>query len=146
MRIGSIVIHCREFDRMVKFWQETLRYIPRHRRRTAGLSCAIPRARVQICRSRPAIPVRLTAVGFTSTFSRPLGTKKSIDWCRSELAVIRRRIVPVLISSFWKTQMAISSACSGQQLPCRQASNDDFRPNHSLSPPAVIQTAVRLGF
>jgi catechol 2,3-dioxygenase-like lactoylglutathione lyase family enzyme len=29
MKIGSIVIHCYEFDRMVTFWQSALRYIPR---------------------------------------------------------------------------------------------------------------------
>jgi hypothetical protein len=29
MKIGSIVIHCHEFDRMVEFWQEALHYIPR---------------------------------------------------------------------------------------------------------------------
>ena len=29
MRIGSIVIHCYEFDRMVEFWQNTLHYVPR---------------------------------------------------------------------------------------------------------------------
>src|SRR5256886_13807272 len=29
MRIGSIVIHCHEFDRMVSFWQAALRYVPR---------------------------------------------------------------------------------------------------------------------
>ncbi len=29
MRIGSIVIHCFEFDRMVAFWQEALHYVPR---------------------------------------------------------------------------------------------------------------------
>ena len=29
MRIGSIVIHCHEFDRMVTFWQNALHYIPR---------------------------------------------------------------------------------------------------------------------
>jgi hypothetical protein len=29
MRIGSIVIHCFEFERMVAFWQEALRYVPR---------------------------------------------------------------------------------------------------------------------
>lgn len=27
-RIGSIVIHCHEFDRMVTFWSEALRYTP----------------------------------------------------------------------------------------------------------------------
>ena len=29
MRIGSIVIHCFEFDRMLAFWQEALNYTPR---------------------------------------------------------------------------------------------------------------------
>ncbi len=29
MKIGSIVIHCHEFDRMVRFWQGALGYVPR---------------------------------------------------------------------------------------------------------------------
>jgi len=29
VKIGSIVIHCREFDRMVAFWQHALHYVPR---------------------------------------------------------------------------------------------------------------------
>jgi hypothetical protein len=29
VRIGSIVIHCYEFDRMLSFWQEALHYVPR---------------------------------------------------------------------------------------------------------------------
>ena len=29
MRIGAIVIHCFEFDRMVEFWSHALNYIPR---------------------------------------------------------------------------------------------------------------------
>jgi catechol 2,3-dioxygenase-like lactoylglutathione lyase family enzyme len=29
MRIGSIVMHCYEFDRMMEFWQAALRYVPR---------------------------------------------------------------------------------------------------------------------
>lgn len=29
MKIGSIVIHCYEFDRMVAFWQRALHYVPR---------------------------------------------------------------------------------------------------------------------
>jgi len=29
LRIGSIVIHCHEFDRMVAFWCEALGYVPR---------------------------------------------------------------------------------------------------------------------
>lgn len=29
MKIGSIVIHCHEFDRTVAFWQAALHYVPR---------------------------------------------------------------------------------------------------------------------
>jgi hypothetical protein len=29
MKIGSIVIHCYEFDRMLAFWQVALHYAPR---------------------------------------------------------------------------------------------------------------------
>ena len=29
IRIGSIVMHCHEFDRTVAFWQEALGYVPR---------------------------------------------------------------------------------------------------------------------
>ena len=29
MKIGSIVIRCYEFDKMVAFWQEALHYVPR---------------------------------------------------------------------------------------------------------------------
>src|SRR5712691_3180833 len=29
MRIGSIVIHCHDFDRTVAFWQAALQYVPR---------------------------------------------------------------------------------------------------------------------
>jgi catechol 2,3-dioxygenase-like lactoylglutathione lyase family enzyme len=30
MRIGSIVIRCYEFDKMLAFWQEALHYVPRN--------------------------------------------------------------------------------------------------------------------
>ncbi|MBA2683033.1 MAG: VOC family protein [Gemmatimonadaceae bacterium] len=29
LRIGSVVIHCHEFERMVDFWQQALHYVPR---------------------------------------------------------------------------------------------------------------------
>jgi hypothetical protein len=29
MKIGSIVIHCTEFDKMLAFWQDALRYVSR---------------------------------------------------------------------------------------------------------------------
>jgi len=30
LRIGSIVIHCHEFERMTEFWQQALGYVPRN--------------------------------------------------------------------------------------------------------------------
>jgi len=30
VRIGSIVIDCNEFDKMLAFWQDTLHYAPKH--------------------------------------------------------------------------------------------------------------------
>jgi hypothetical protein len=30
MKIGSIVIDCNEFDKMLVFWQEALHYVPRN--------------------------------------------------------------------------------------------------------------------
>jgi hypothetical protein len=30
MKIGSIVIECNEFEEMLTFWQEALRYVPRN--------------------------------------------------------------------------------------------------------------------
>ena len=29
MKIGSIVVHCYEFDKMLAFWQDALHYVPR---------------------------------------------------------------------------------------------------------------------
>ena len=29
VKIGSIVVHCYEFDRMLAFWQQALHYVPR---------------------------------------------------------------------------------------------------------------------
>ena len=29
MKIGSIVIRCRDFDKMSAFWQQALQYVPR---------------------------------------------------------------------------------------------------------------------
>src|SRR5262245_9475229 len=42
MKIGSIVIHCYDFDRTVAFWQAALHYVPREpatHRSTRAMSC-----------------------------------------------------------------------------------------------------------
>jgi hypothetical protein len=45
MRIGSIVIHCLEFDRMVTFWQGALRYVPREPAREGWIVLRDPNGR-----------------------------------------------------------------------------------------------------
>ena len=52
MRIGSIVTHCYEFDRMVTFWQAALRYVPRHPAKDGWAVLIDPTGIVQIYPSR----------------------------------------------------------------------------------------------
>src|SRR5215469_1401586 len=37
MKIGSIVIHCHDFDRTVAFWQAALHYVPREPAKDGGV-------------------------------------------------------------------------------------------------------------
>jgi catechol 2,3-dioxygenase-like lactoylglutathione lyase family enzyme len=45
MRIGSIVIACVEFDRMLAFWQAALRYVPREPARDGWVVLRDPEGR-----------------------------------------------------------------------------------------------------
>jgi|SRR5919198_1674349 catechol 2,3-dioxygenase-like lactoylglutathione lyase family enzyme len=45
LRIGSIVIHCHQFDRMVAFWQAALGYVPRAPTRGGWVVLRDPSAR-----------------------------------------------------------------------------------------------------
>ena len=45
MRIGSIVIACVEFDRMLTFWQAALRYVPREPARDGWVVLRDPEGR-----------------------------------------------------------------------------------------------------
>lgn len=45
MRIGSIVIHCYEFERMADFWQAALHYIPREPARDGWVVLRDPEGR-----------------------------------------------------------------------------------------------------
>jgi Glyoxalase-like domain len=42
MKIGSIVIHCYKFDRMVEFWQKALHYVPRNPAQDGGVVLCDP--------------------------------------------------------------------------------------------------------
>jgi catechol 2,3-dioxygenase-like lactoylglutathione lyase family enzyme len=45
MKIGSIVIHCHNFDRMVAFWQAALGYVPREPARDGWVVLRHPRGK-----------------------------------------------------------------------------------------------------
>jgi catechol 2,3-dioxygenase-like lactoylglutathione lyase family enzyme len=45
VRIGSIVIHCHEFDGMVAFWQAALHYVPRGPARDGWIVLKDPKGR-----------------------------------------------------------------------------------------------------
>src|SRR5215831_12359754 len=80
MKIGSIVIHCHDFDRTVAFWQ--WRYITcrASRQKTAGWFSVTQRTKVPICHFRVAIGVHAAGVGFTSTSTPPTSKPKLSDW------------------------------------------------------------------
>ena len=45
MRIGSVVIHCHQFDGMVAFWQAALHYVPRGPARDGWIVLEDPKGR-----------------------------------------------------------------------------------------------------
>jgi catechol 2,3-dioxygenase-like lactoylglutathione lyase family enzyme len=45
LRIGSIVIMCYEFDKMLAFWQQALRYVPREPARDGWVVLRDPKGR-----------------------------------------------------------------------------------------------------
>src|SRR5919201_1408464 len=45
MRIGSIVVRCYEFDKMLVFWQQALSYVPREPARDGWVVLRDPQAR-----------------------------------------------------------------------------------------------------
>jgi catechol 2,3-dioxygenase-like lactoylglutathione lyase family enzyme len=45
MRIGSIVIDCNDFDKMLAFWQEALHYVPRKPAKGGWVVLRVPEGR-----------------------------------------------------------------------------------------------------
>ena len=110
MKIGSIVIHCFDFDRTVAFWQAALHYVPRSRRKTAGWFSVTQRTKVPICHSRVAIGVRAAGVGFIWTSTPRTSKPKLSDWLLWERDDIPGGIVLETTSLCLKTREAPSSA------------------------------------
>jgi hypothetical protein len=64
MKIGSIVIHCHEFDRMVAFWQNALHYVPREPAHDGWVVLRDPNGKGQTYLFRPERRAHRDAVGF----------------------------------------------------------------------------------
>src|SRR5438552_4024926 len=80
MRIGSIVIHCHDFDRTVAFWQAALQYVPREPAKGGWVVLRDPQGKALTCRSRGGIGVREAVVGFTWTSILRISTPRLSGW------------------------------------------------------------------
>src|SRR6516225_4877425 len=123
MKIGSIVIHCHNFDRTVAFWEAALHYVPREP------ATVTQRTKVPICHSRVAIGVHATGVGFISTSTPRTSKLKLNDWLLWERGNIPGGIVLETTSLCLRTREAPCSA-SCRRRTCRaiKAEADTPRP------------------
>src|SRR5215472_8411062 len=118
MKIGSIVIHCHDFDRTVSFWQAALHYVPREPAKDGWVVLRDPEDKVPISRSRVAIGVPAAGVGFISTSTPRTSKPKLSDWSVWEHGDIPGGIVLKTPSSSLRTREAPSSA-SCRRPTCR---------------------------
>jgi hypothetical protein len=88
MKIGSIVIRCYEFEKMLAFWGEALHYVPREPVKGGWVVLRDPEGRGPNV-SLDHIPEKRT------------GKRRRLD--------IRGDIAPMMISSCWRIPMIISS-------------------------------------
>jgi len=118
MKIGSIVIHCHDFDRTVAFGRRRFITCRASRRKTAGWFSVTQRAKVPICHSRAAIGVHAAGVGFISTYIPGSSKPKLSDWSLWERGDIRGGTVLETTSLCLRTREAPSSA-SWKRPTCR---------------------------
>jgi hypothetical protein len=76
IRIGSIVIHCYEFDRMGAFWREALHMFHVRLQAVVGLFFVILNAVARIYHFKLAIVATGEEVGYTWTFIPTAKMKK----------------------------------------------------------------------
>lgn len=99
MRIGSIVVRCYEFERMVAFWQETLGYIPREPARGGWVVLTDPRGH---------------------------GPNLSLDQAPAPRAGKRSRLHLDLYTDNQKGEVARLIALGARPYPWRYRQGDDF--------------------
>src|SRR6516165_915540 len=110
MKIGSIVIHCHDFDRTVAFWQAALHYVPRDPAKDGWVVLVTQRTKVPTCHSRVAIGVHEAGVGFISTSTPRTSRPKLSDWALWERSDIPGGIVPETTLLCLRTRGVPSSA------------------------------------
>ena len=118
MKIGSIVIHCHDFDRTVAFWQTALHYVPREPAKDDWVVLRDPEDKgpnlsFQGRDRRPA-----AGVGFISTSTPRTSKPKLSDWSLWERDDIPGGIVLETTSLYLRTREAPSSA-SCRRPTCR---------------------------
>ena len=130
MKIGSIVMHCHDFDRTVAFWQAALHYVPREPAKDGWVVLHDPRTKVPICHSRVATGVHAAGVGFISTSTPRTSKPKLSDWSLWERGDIPGGIVLERTSLCLRTREAPSSV-SRRRPTCRviRAQADTPRPD-----------------
>ena len=71
MKIGSIVIHCHDFDRTVAFWQAALHYVPREPAKDGWVVLRDPEDKGHNLSFQGRTGAPAAGVGFISTSTPP---------------------------------------------------------------------------
>lgn len=111
VRIGSIVVRCYEFDKMLQFWRQALGYVPREAPTNTWVVLRDPAGRgpnLSLERFPENAPAR--GADCILTFIRATERPKSSDSSRWERFAIPGATDLAATSSSWKILMAISSA------------------------------------
>jgi len=114
MRIGSIVVKCKKFDKMLAFWQEALHYVPKAPPKGGWVILRDPEGKgpnVSLDKAHGKERLRSTRDRVCTSISTPTTKKARLRDClESERLAIRRRIILKMTSEFWKIPTATSSA------------------------------------
>src|SRR5688572_22899738 len=102
MKIGSIVMHCYEFDRMVSFWQKALGYVPREPASDGWVVLRDPQGRAQACPFRRESGARADEAGCISISTRAIRKWTSSGCWRWEHAAIRGSIDLAPTLWYWR--------------------------------------------
>jgi len=103
MRIGSIVIRCYEFERMMEFWQNALHYVPKYPASYGWVILTDPNGKGLIFHwIKPQTNEQEKEVVCTWICIQRINKKKWKDWFDWERRVIRGVTSPVMILLCWR--------------------------------------------